>query len=88
MTSNKNFKAPLKQLSSLDSYIIDNSQKKKNALWRRRSFNSAKNSNTEEIKDGTLSRSKVGQSVYSDNTVIEFYCIYFYGTVNAENCKL
>ncbi|XP_050976029.1 cytohesin-interacting protein [Labeo rohita] len=59
MTSNKNFKAPLKQLSSLDSYIIDNSQKKKNALWRRRSFNSAKNSNTEEIKDGTLSRSKL-----------------------------
>uniref|UniRef100_A0A671QLI6 Cytohesin-interacting protein-like n=1 Tax=Sinocyclocheilus anshuiensis TaxID=1608454 RepID=A0A671QLI6_9TELE len=58
MTSNKNFKAPLKQLSSLDSYIIDNSQKKKNILWRRRSFNSAKNTNTEEIKDGTLSRSK------------------------------
>ncbi|KTF84910.1 hypothetical protein cypCar_00028021 [Cyprinus carpio] len=59
MTSNKNFKAPLKQLSSLDSYIIDNSQKKKNILWRRRSFSSAKNSNTEEIKDGTLSRSKL-----------------------------
>uniref|UniRef100_A0A673LPQ0 Cytohesin-interacting protein-like n=1 Tax=Sinocyclocheilus rhinocerous TaxID=307959 RepID=A0A673LPQ0_9TELE len=59
MTSNKNFKAPLKQLSSLDSYIIDNSQKKKNILWRRRSFNSAKNTNTEEIKDGTLSRSKL-----------------------------
>uniref|UniRef100_A0A673FQ89 Cytohesin-interacting protein-like n=1 Tax=Sinocyclocheilus rhinocerous TaxID=307959 RepID=A0A673FQ89_9TELE len=59
MTSNKNYKAPLKQLSSLDSYIIDNSQKKKNILWRRRSFSSAKNSNTEEIKDGTLSRSKL-----------------------------
>uniref|UniRef100_A0A672SIP2 Cytohesin 1 interacting protein n=1 Tax=Sinocyclocheilus grahami TaxID=75366 RepID=A0A672SIP2_SINGR len=59
MTSSKNVKAPLKQLSSLDSYIIDNSQKKKNILWRRRSFNSAKNLNTEEIKDGTLSRSKL-----------------------------
>lgn len=76
MTSNKNFKAPLKQLSSLDSYIIDNSQKKKNLLWRRRSFSSAKNSNTEEIKDGTLSRSKVGQS--------RFYYIGFYDNMNAE----
>ncbi|KAF4109201.1 cytohesin-interacting protein [Onychostoma macrolepis] len=62
MTSNKNFKVPLKQLSSLDSYIIDNSQKKKNILWRRRSFNSAKNSNTEDIKDGTLSRSKLDRT--------------------------
>lgn len=78
MTSNKNFKVPLKQLSSLDSYIIDNSQKKKNILWRRRSFNSAKNLNTEDIKDGTLSRSKVGQSM------IEFYYICFDGNINAE----
>lgn len=59
MTSNKNFKAPLKQLSSLDSYIIDSSQKKKSTLWRRRSFNSAKSLNTEEIKGGTLSRSQL-----------------------------
>ncbi|XP_051761939.1 cytohesin-interacting protein [Ctenopharyngodon idella] len=59
MTSNKNCKAPLKQLSSLDSYIIDSSQKKKSILWRRRSFNSAKSLNTEEIKGGTLSRSQL-----------------------------
>ncbi|XP_059355445.1 cytohesin-interacting protein-like [Carassius carassius] len=68
MTSNKNFKAPLKQLSSLDSYIIENSQKKKNILWRRCSFNSTKNSNTEEIKDGTLSRRKLHRT-YSASLV-------------------
>ncbi|KAK7168665.1 hypothetical protein R3I93_004853 [Phoxinus phoxinus] len=62
MTSNKNIKAPLKQLSSLDSYIIDSSQKKKSTLWRRRSFNSAKSLNTEEIKGGTLSRSQLSRT--------------------------
>jgi len=74
MTSNKNFKAPLKQLNSLDSNIIDSSQKKKSTLWRRRSFNSAKSLNTEEIKGGTLSRSQVGQSKYSDGILISFLC--------------
>ncbi|XP_077071240.1 cytohesin-interacting protein [Siphateles boraxobius] len=68
MTSNKNFKTPLKQLSSLDSYIIDSSQKKKSTLWRRRSFNSAKSLNTEEIKGGTLSRSQLRRT-YSTSLV-------------------
>lgn len=57
MTSNKNFKAPLKQQNSLESYMLDGSQKKKSLLWRRRSFNnSVKNSNTDETKGKILSR--------------------------------
>nr|XP_055071282.1 cytohesin-interacting protein [Misgurnus anguillicaudatus] len=57
MTSNKNFKAPLKQQNSLESYMLDGSQKKKSILWRRRSFNnSVKNSNTEDTKGRTISR--------------------------------
>ncbi|XP_056611053.1 cytohesin-interacting protein [Triplophysa dalaica] len=57
MTSNKNFKAPLKQQLSMESYMLEGSQKKKSLLWRRRSLsNSVKNSNNDETKGRTLSR--------------------------------
>lgn len=70
MTSNRNFKMPLKQMSSLDSYIIDSSQKKRSILWRQRSFSSPKNLNTEGMKGRTLSQSQLGRT--HSNSLVDY----------------